>query len=273
MRALVEDSCGRHALARPGQDAAWKTVPAAPALVPEAINEAAAKALLGRYRIVTPRAMICSTREQATTALALFGGPMVVKVLNAEILHKTEVGGVFLNVQTEAELAAALDHIDRIETPTPSHYLLEEMAPAGIDLIVGGLNDASFGPTVMVGMGGVLAQAIKDTAPRLAPLNRQDALEMLASLRTAVLLDGWRGAPAVDKIAIADAIVQVGQLMAEHPEIAELDINPLRALPEGCVALDAVIVGTTGPGTPLKPVPGGNIGQAKAMTRHLASVR
>jgi acetyltransferase len=209
------------------------------------LDEAGAKALLNRYGIVTPRAVVCSTREQARRAFGTFGGSVVVKVLNPGILHKTEVGGVFLNIRSEPELISALDRIDRIEAPTASQYLLEAMAPAGVDLIVGGLNDASFGPTVMVGMGGILAQAIKDTIPRLAPLSRDDALEMLASLRTAVLLDGWRGAPAVDKVALADAIVQVGILMAEHPEIAELDINPLRALPEGCIALDAVIVGNS----------------------------
>ena len=127
-----------------------------------------------------------------------------------------------------------------------SRYLIEETAQPGVELIVGGLNDASFGPTVMVGMGGVLAQAIKDTALRLAPLGRDDALEMLASLKSAAVLDGWRGAPPVDKAALADAIVGVGRMMAEHPEIAELDINPLRALPDGCVALDAVVVLTLG---------------------------
>jgi acyl-CoA synthetase (NDP forming) len=260
MRALVEDSQGRHTLARQRQDTcpdpanhqAVTSGMGGPArlrhkpLGSEPLDEAAAKALLTCYGIVTPRTVVCSTREQARRALEAFGGPVVVKVLNPTILHKTEVGGVFLNVRTEAELTSALDRIDRIEAPISSRYLLEAMAPAGVDLIVGGLNDASFGPTVMVGMGGILAQAIADTTPRLAPLHRDDALGMLASLRTAVLLDGWRGAPAVDKVALADAIVAVGQLMAEHPDIAELDINPLRALPEGCMALDAVIVGSSG---------------------------
>jgi acyl-CoA synthetase (NDP forming) len=255
MRALVEDSRGRHALARQRQNTCPEAADnqrgsdqSADANPPgtEPLDEAAAKLFLNSYGIVTPRAMVCATHDQARCALRTFGGPVVVKVLNPRILHKTEVGGVFLNVRSEAELISALDRIDRIEAPTPSRYLLEAMAPPGVDLIVGGLNDASFGPTVMVGMGGILAQAIKDTTPRLAPLSRDDALEMLGSLRTAILLDGWRGAPAVDKVALADAIVRVGKLMAEHPEIAELDINPLRALPEGCMALDAVIVGKTG---------------------------
>ena len=170
-----------------------------------------------------------------------------MKVLNPAIVHKTEVGGVFLDVKTDAELVAALDGIDRIPAPTPSQYLLEEMARPGVELIVGGLNDTSFGPTVMVGMGGVTAEAIKDTALALAPVCHEQALEMLDSLQTAALLGGWRGAPAADKASVADAIVNVGRMLAEHPEIAELDINPLRAYADGCLALDAVIV--------LSPVP------------------
>ena len=212
------------------------------ALGPGALDEAAAKALLRRYGLRVPLGVVCATRQAALDALATLPLPVVVKVLNPAIVHKTDVGGVFLNVRTATELTAALDAIDRIPAPVPSQYLIEETAQPGVELIVGGLNDASFGPTVMVGMGGVLAQAIKDTALRLAPLGRDDALEMLASLKSAVVLDGWRGAPPVDKAALADAIVGVGRMMAEHPEIAELDINPLRALTDGCVALDAVVV-------------------------------
>jgi len=239
MRALVEDARGRHAALQPAT-----TMPPCPGPVlgPAPLDEAAAKAALQRYGIRTPRAVVCATRQAALAAFATLPAPVVVKVLNPAIVHKTDVGGVFLNVRTEAELTAALDAIDRIPAPTRSHYLIEETARPGVELIVGGLNDVSFGPTVMVGMGGVLAQAIKDTTLRLAPLGRDDALEMLGSLKSAAVLDGWRGAPPVDKAALADAIVGVGQMMAEHPEIAELDINPLRASPDGCVALDAVVV-------------------------------
>ncbi len=239
MRALVEDARGRHAVLH--QSAAEMPRPA-PALGPTPLDEAAAKTALQRYGIRVPRALSCKTREAAHAAFATLPPPLVVKVLNPAIVHKTDIGGVFLNVRTPAEMTAALDAIDRIPAPARSLYLVEETVPPGVELIVGGLNDASFGPTVMVGMGGVLAQAIKDTALRLAPLSRDDALEILASLKSAALLEGWRGAPPVDKVALADAIVGVGRIMAEHPEIAELDINPLRALPDGCVALDAVVV-------------------------------
>jgi len=239
MRALVEDARGRYAVLQQG---ASEMPRPAPALGPAPLDEAAANALLQRYGIRVPLAVPCATRQAALAAFATLSRPVVVKVLNPAIVHKTDLGGVFLNVRTKAELTAALDAIDRIPAPTRSHYLVEETARLGVELIVGGLNDASFGPTVMVGIGGVLAQAIKDTALRLAPLGGDDALEMLASLKSAAMLDGWRGAPAVDKAVLADAIVGVGRMMAEHPEIAELDINPLRAWPDGCVALDAVVV-------------------------------
>ncbi|MGD0050562.1 MAG: acetate--CoA ligase family protein, partial [Vulcanimicrobiaceae bacterium] len=149
-------------------------------------------------------------------------------------------------VDTPEHLEAALDAIDRIDTPTPSQYVVEEMAPPGLELIVGALNDPSFGPTVLIGMGGTLAEALRDTATTLAPLDLDDALALLASLRAVALLDGWRGAPAVDRRAVAQALVAVGRLIAAHPEISELDVNPLRAYPSGVLALDAAVVLTPG---------------------------
>ncbi|HUB44439.1 MAG TPA: acetate--CoA ligase family protein [Acetobacteraceae bacterium] len=239
VRALVDDARAQYGLRQDG--AATLPLPA-PALGPARLDEAAAKALLRQYGLRTPTSVVCASRGAALDAFASFTKPLAVKILNPDILHKTETGGVFLNVCSESELVAALDAVDRIPAPGPSRYLLEAMAPPGVELILGGLNDASFGPAVMVGMGGVQAQAIKDTALRLAPLRHEEALAMLRSLRSAALLRGWRGAPAVDEAAVAEAIVNAGRLMAEHSEIAELDINPLRAMAGGCLALDAVVV-------------------------------
>ena len=167
-------------------------------------------------------------------------------MLNPAILHKTEAGGVHLFVDTPERLETALDTIDRIAAPIPSRYTIEEMAPPGLELIVGALNDPSFGPTVLIGMGGTLAEALRDTATTLAPLDVDDALALLATLRTATLLDGWRGTPAIDRRAVAQALVAVGRLIAAHPEIAELDVNPLRVYPRGVLALDAAVVLTPG---------------------------
>ncbi|HTW85356.1 MAG TPA: acetate--CoA ligase family protein [Candidatus Sulfotelmatobacter sp.] len=243
VRALVEDAAGRASVlrARATANAALSGPVRAP------LDELGGKALLRAYGIATPRAQACATRAEAHAAFTALAKPVVVKVLNPAILHKTEAGGVHLFVDTPERLDAALDAIDRIDAPAPSRYVVEEMAPPGLELIVGALNDPSFGPTVLIGMGGTQAEALRDTATAPAPLDADDALALLGSLRTAALLDGWRGAPAVDRRALADAIVAVGRLIAAHPEVAELDVNPLRAYPGGVLALDAAVV--LAPGT------------------------
>ena len=241
VRALVEDAAARARVAR-----ARASVEAAAERIAAPLDELGAKALLRAYGIATPPAHACATHDQARAAYAALTKPVVVKVLNPAILHKTEAGGVHLFVDTPERLEAALDAIDRIDAPTPSRYVVEEMAPPGLELIVGALNDPSFGPTVLIGMGGTQAEALRDTATTLAPLDLDDALALLASLRAAALLDGWRGAPAVDRRAVAQALVAVGRLIAAHPEIAELDVNPLRAYPSGVLALDAAVVLTPG---------------------------
>ncbi len=116
------------------------------------------------------------------------------------------------------------------------------MAGPGVELIVGAVRDETFGPIVMLGVGGVMAEALADTTSRLAPVTIDDGLEMAAELAAQPLLDGFRGAPAVDRAALADVIASLGRLLLEHPEIAEVEINPLRATAEGLVALDALVV-------------------------------
>jgi acetyltransferase len=183
---------------------------------------------------------VCADRAAARAAIAKLGAPVVVKVLDAAITHKTEVGGVQVNVRDDAALNAALDAIDRI--PGKHRYLVEEQARPGIELIVGGLNDPSYGPSVLVGLGGIAAEALGDVAMRLAPLSAAEAEDMIDELRGKKLLDGFRGAPPVNRAALVEAIVAVGRLMAAHPEIRELDLNPVRAYPDGVLALDAVVV-------------------------------
>ncbi|MCC6202468.1 MAG: acetate--CoA ligase family protein [Gammaproteobacteria bacterium] len=240
MRAVVEDAKNRHRLTE--HHARSRKPPALPALPPGALDEATAKDLLRQAGLSVPNFIACRDRSQARAALARLAKPVAVKVLDAAILHKTEVGGVHLNVRDEAQLEAALDRIDAIAPRGPRAYLLEEMATAGVDLILGAVRDPVFGPTVLLGMGGVTAEALKDVTLRLAPLTGADAREMLGEMKASVLLDGWRGSPAVARDALVDAILAVAELLDAHPEIAELDINPLRAMPQGALALDALMV-------------------------------
>lgn len=206
-------------------------------------DEAQGKALLARYGVAVPKAAVCATRAEAASAFAALNKPVVAKILSVEIAHKTEAGGVKLGLKSDADLAAALDALDAIPIKGARRYLLEEMAVPGLELIVGAVRDPSFGPVVMVGLGGITAEALRDSALRLAPIDETEALEMLGELRGRALLEGFRGAPPVDRKAVARAIVAVARLLSAHPEISEIDVNPLRAHPDGVVALDALIVG------------------------------
>jgi acetyltransferase len=186
--------------------------------------------------------MVCGSHETARSAFEKLAKPCVVKILSPSITHKTEIGGVMLNVQTKEDLAAALQRIDDIDAPGPKSYLVEEMVAPGLEIIIGGKSDKSFGPVVLLGLGGTAAEAMEDVTMRLAPLTWEDALEMISELKAAALFDGWRGGAYYDKDAVADALVKVSELMLQHPEIGEMDINPVRVFPKGLVVLDALIV-------------------------------
>ena len=211
-------------------------------LATRVFDEAGAKALMRSYGVATPRSVLCETPDAARAAFADLSKPVVVKIAAADIAHKTEAGGVILNISDETALEDALDRIARIPTATPGRVLVEEMAPAGVDLIVGGLRDPSWGVCVVIGLGGVLAEAVSDSSIGLAPLSEDDVAFMLDGLRGKKLLDGFRDLPRCDRSAIASAAMAIGQVLIDHPEIAEVEINPLRVNESGAVALDALVV-------------------------------
>ncbi|UUU35593.1 acetate--CoA ligase family protein [Streptomyces sp. CA-210063] len=201
------------------------------------LDEDAAKSFLAELGIRTPDRVACDSRADAHDALRLLGGPVAVKVLDAAILHKTEVGGVHLGVRTAAELDAALDAIG-----AGRRYLVEAMAPAGVDLVLGVRRDPVFGPVVLAGLGGTAAEALADVAIRLAPLTVAEAAAMPDDLAARALLDGWRGGPVLDRTEFGRAVSALAAALAASPETAEIEINPLRLTADGLIALDAVIV-------------------------------
>ncbi|MBF8270244.1 MAG: acyl-CoA synthetase [Gammaproteobacteria bacterium] len=240
MQALVEDAKNQYRIGRYGKQKS-KSVTIGK-LPPGALDEAQGKRILKKIKIPVPRSIICHNRSEAKKAYAKLRKPVTVKILSAAILHKTEVGGVHLNIRDRKQFKAALKSIDKIPCPGQRAYLVEEMAGPGLDLIVGGLRDAVFGPTVLLGMGGTMAEALKDVSMRLAPLQPADAEEMIAELKASVLFDGWRGSPAINRQAVIDALLAVSDLLISNDQIQELDINPLRANNKGVLALDALIV-------------------------------
>ncbi|MFF8837493.1 acetate--CoA ligase family protein [Streptomyces sp. NPDC015130] len=195
------------------------------------------RALLAAAGVPFPPAREISDETELLAAAAAFEGPYVLKALH--VLHKSDAGGVALRLADRDALLAAYRQMHaRLGAPA---YSVEAMADLsdGLELIVGVQRDPRFGPVAMVGLGGVLTETLRDVAFALAPVAAGSAEKLLRGLRTAALLDGVRGRPAVDVTAAAAVIARITELAASHPEIAELEVNPLLVRPDGCVALDA----------------------------------
>ncbi|MET9531057.1 acetate--CoA ligase family protein [Streptomyces sp. NPDC006649] len=195
------------------------------------------RALLCSYGMVFPAAEFVSTEDAAADAAHRTGYPLVLKAMG--LAHKTEAGGVALGLCDEAALRRAFR---RMRKATGSDcYAVEAMArpPYAVELIAGVRRDPAFGPVAMVGIGGVTAELLADTALALAPLTPGRARDLLLTLRHAPLLTGWRGAPAAHLDAAAGALCALARAAVEHPELSELEVNPLLVHPGGAVALDA----------------------------------
>ncbi len=202
-------------------------------------DEDAAKTVVAASGVAVPDRRVCEDRVEAHRALAELGGPVAVKLLDAAVLHKTEVGGVRLGVRTPAELDEALDAIGA------ERVLVEAMAPPGVDLVVGARRDPVFGPAVLVGLGGTMAEALADVAVRVAPVTPEAAAGMVDELAGRALLDGWRGGPVLDRAALGRFVAALGALLTAHPHLQDVEVNPLRVTVDGLVALDAVITADT----------------------------
>jgi acyl-CoA synthetase (NDP forming) len=207
---------------------------------PETLHDGdywSARRLLRGYGVQFPAAVRARGGDEAAKAAAQIGYPVVLKALG--LAHKTEAGGVALGIADEAQLRAAYATMDgRVGAEA---YVVEAMEPHrdGVELIMGVRRDPAFGPVAMVGLGGVTAELAPDVAVGLAPLPAEHAIELLRSLRGAALLDGWRGAPPADLGAAAEVLTALSRAGAEHPELSELEINPVLAHSRGAVALDA----------------------------------
>jgi acyl-CoA synthetase (NDP forming) len=194
-----------------------------------------ARSLLVDAGIPVIRTVRCCSADTAAVAAERLGYPAVVKVDHPELIHKSDAGGVRLNLMSEADVIAAAREMFGL---AHGAAVLVQHQHEGIELVVGGVQDAEFGPMVLAGLGGVLVETVRDVQLAVAPVDETQALAMLSSLRGAAVFGGLRGQPAVDLGAVADVIVTVSELVAEHPEIGELDLNPVLADGTGCVAVD-----------------------------------
>jgi acetyltransferase len=202
-------------------------------------DEAEAKRIVAALGVAVPAHRSCADRPSAQAALAELDGPVAVKILDATVLHKTELGGVLLGVRTPEQLDDALA---ALELAGARRVLVEQMAPDGVDLVVGARRDPVFGPVVVLGLGGTVAEALADVAVRVAPVHAEDAAAMVDDLVGRPLLDGWRGGPAVDRQSLGRFVAALGELLVAHPQVSDIEVNPLRITGDGLIALDAVIL-------------------------------
>ena len=213
-----------------------------------ALTESEGKALLARCGIDVPRSRVVAAAEEAATAAAGLDGPFVAKVVSRDILHKSDAGGVAVGLADGAAVAEAIREMARrpaIADAGVEGYLVEEMAPAGLEVVVGAIRDPQFGPMVMVGLGGIFVEVLGDVSFRLCPVRPDEAAAMLDDLEGAALLDGARGSTAVSRGAIVDALLKIGGeggLMLREAAIAEIDANPVIVTAGGAVAVDARVI-------------------------------
>ena len=209
------------------------------------LTEPEAKELLRGLGIAVPRGELVGEPEAVAEAAARLHGPVVVKAVSPDLTHKTEVGGVRIGLGSPDEAAkAAREILASVERARPAAridgLLVEEQIGGGVECVAGALGQSSLGPAVMFGLGGIFVELFEDVAFRIAPLREEEARELIEEPRAARLLRGFRGAPPVDRDALVRVLLRLGELAASG-QVAELDINPLLALPDGAVALDAVV--------------------------------
>jgi acyl-CoA synthetase (NDP forming) len=211
------------------------------------LDEVESKQLLDEAGIPTSGARRAETAGEAARVADEIGYPVVLKILSPDIAHKSDVGGVALNLGDAEAVRRAFDAmLQAVSAAQPSARIegvsVQRQAKPGTEVIVGMTKDPQFGPVIMVGLGGVLVEVLRDVAFRLVPLERRDARDMLREIKGFPLLQGYRGSPPADIAALETLILDVSRFVEAHPEIDELDLNPVFAYPDGAVAVDARVI-------------------------------
>ena len=211
------------------------------------LSEVEAKQLLADAGVSVTETRLAASADDAAAHAAELGYPVALKVVSDAITHKTDVGGVELGIADESALRAAWDAIhERVSAAAPSADLqglsVQPMAEPGAEVILGITQDQQFGPVLMFGLGGVFVEVLKDVAFRIVPLEPRDAAEMVREIQGFPVLEGFRGTPAANLDAIESMLLQLSEFAEANPDIAELDLNPVFARPDGAVAVDARIL-------------------------------
>jgi acyl-CoA synthetase (NDP forming) len=208
-----------------------------------------AKELARSVGIAVPKYVLAGADDPQAVAAAgeSLGFPVVLKAVSPDILHKTDAGAVMLNITSRSMLAASVTAMkNMISARAPGAgvraFLVEKMMPQGLELLVGGLRDEQFGPSVAFGLGGVWVEALQDAVFGILPMSHEETVDMISQTRAGVFLRGFRGSPALDEEAVHLIITNLAKLLSDHPEIREIDMNPVRVYARGAIALDVRIV-------------------------------
>jgi acetyl-CoA synthetase (ADP-forming) len=209
--------------------------------------ESEAKTVCMEYGIPVTRFKVAKNEAEAVRFAEEIGYPIVLKIVSPDIIHKSDVGGVIVGLKTAKDVRNAYK---RIMQNVKKHkakakivgVLVQEMAPSSTEVIVGAIKDPQFGPALMFGLGGIFVEVLKDVTFRVAPITEEEAREMITEVKAYPLLKGYRNLPPVDINAIVKILLNSSKLVMEHPEIKELDLNPIMVYEKGAKTVDARII-------------------------------
>ena len=208
------------------------------------LTEDEAYKLLSKHGIPIPKYFIASSEEEAIKIATRLGFPLVMKIVSPDIMHKTDIGGIKMNIINPPQVKESYKNIIcnvRKNKPEAriNGVLLYKQAPKGVEVIVGIIRDPQFGPTVMFGLGGIFTEILKDVAFRVCPVEKTDIEEMLAEIAGIKMLKSYRGQPSCDINAIIDIILEISKLALVYPVIKEIDLNPIIVYEKGAIVVDA----------------------------------
>ena len=211
------------------------------------LTEVEAKELLKQAGVSVVDTRLAASKEEAISISQQLGFPVVLKIASPDVVHKSDAGGIKLDLETPEQVGRAYDEIlAAITQQQPDARIdgisVQNMARPGVEVIIGMSKDPQFGPVLMFGLGGILVEILEDVSFRIVPLTRRDAREMVREIRGYPVLEGYRGQEPVDVDNLEELILKVSDFVEQNPEIKELDLNPVIAYNDGAVAVDARIV-------------------------------
>jgi len=211
------------------------------------LSEPVCEEILTSYDIPVPPSYLAKEVDEAVEFAKKIGFPVVLKIISPQIIHKSDVGGVIINIEGEAKVREAFTKIlENIKSHNSKAKIdgiyVQKMVPPAREAIIGALKDGQFGQVIMFGLGGIFVEILKDVVFRVAPIDEEEAREMIEEIKGLPILQGVRGEEPIDFVSLSKTIANVSRLVMDFPQIGQLDINPVRVYPDGLYAVDARII-------------------------------